>query len=299
MNTTNTAPVITLPHDRWHFTPPDNHKLIDGLEAGKVLCFPQLAFALSEEESQLLKPSLVDPKRKNISLNINKNRLRGVAETAHEAIIRSLLQRYHQHTKNLVETLLPEYQGKLLEPVNSLRVHEISQWQGKSSWRKDDTRLHVDAFPSRPIHGQRIIRVFNNINPQGTPRVWRVGEPFKQLATRLLPQLKPYSALTATLQAALKITKSQRSRYDHLMLQLHDAMKADTEYQSTGQQWQLNLLPGTTWLVFSDQTPHAAMSGQYMLEQTFLLDVESQKNPELSPLRTLEHLTGQPLLNPA
>lgn len=176
---------------------------------------------------------------------------------------------------------MPEYQGKLLEPVNSLRVHEISQWQGKNSWRKDDTRLHVDAFPSRPIHGQRIIRVFNNINPHGVPRVWRAGEPFEDLAKRLLPQLKPYSALSAKLQAALKITKSRRSHYDHLMLQLHDAMKADMDYQKNGRQWQLDLQPGTTWMVFSDQTPHAAMSGQYMLEQTFLLDVESQKNPGL------------------
>lgn len=83
------------------------------------------------------------------------------------------------------------------------------------------------------------------------------------------------------------------------MLQLHDAMKADMDYQKNGRQWQLDLQPGTTWMVFSDQTPHAAMSGQYMLEQTFLLDVESQKNPGLSPLRVLERLTGQSLLNPA
>ncbi len=281
MNTANTAPVINLPHNDWNFTRTDNPELIDGLEAGKVLCFPQLAFELTEEESQLLAPSLVDPKRKNISLNIDKNRLNGVADPAHEAVVRGLLERYHQHTKNLLETLLPEYQGKLLEPVNSLRVHEISQWQGKNSWRKDDTRLHVDAFPSRPIHGQRIIRVFNNINPHGVPRVWRAGEPFEDLAKRLLPQLKPYSALSAKLQAALKITKSRRSHYDHLMLQLHDAMKADMDYQKNGRQWQLDLQPGTTWMVFSDQTPHAAMSGQYMLEQTFLLDVESQKNPGL------------------
>lgn len=83
MNTANTAPVINLPHNDWNFTRTDNPELIDGLEAGKVLCFPQLAFELTEEESQLLAPSLVDPKRKNISLNIDKNRLNGVADPAH------------------------------------------------------------------------------------------------------------------------------------------------------------------------------------------------------------------------
>ena len=80
------------------------------------------------------------------------------------------------------------------------------------------------------------------------------------------------------------------------MLGLHDAMKADMDYQNHGQQWSVDFQPGTTWMAFSDQTPHAAMSGQYMLEQTFLLDVESQKNPQLSPLRVLERLKGQPLL---
>ena len=33
------------------------------------------------------------------------------------------------------------------------------------SWRKDDSRLHVDAFPSRPNRGERILRVFCNVNP--------------------------------------------------------------------------------------------------------------------------------------
>lgn len=172
MNTaTQPAPIVELPFTQWSFNEPEDNSLIDSFEQGKVLCFPQLAFPLTPKEQALIKPELVDPKRKNISFNINKNHLNGVADPANEASVHALLERYYQHCKNLVETLLPEYRGKLLEPVNSLRVHEISQWQDKNSWRKDDTRLHVDAFPSRPIHGQRIIRVFHNITPHEVPRV--------------------------------------------------------------------------------------------------------------------------------
>jgi hypothetical protein len=48
--------------------------------------------------------------------------------------------------------------------------------------------LHVDAFPSRPIRGERILRVFTNIHPDSTQaRVWRVGEPFEDIARRYLP----------------------------------------------------------------------------------------------------------------
>ena len=58
------------------------------------------------------------------------------------------------------------------------------------SWRKDDTRLHVDAFPSRPNRGERILRVFCNVNPNGEDRVWRVGETFEAMARRLLPRVR-------------------------------------------------------------------------------------------------------------
>ncbi len=32
--------------------------------------------------------------------------------------------------------------------------------------------------------------------------------------------------------------------------------------------------PGSVWVCFSDQTSHAVMSGQFMLEQTFFLPVK-------------------------
>lgn len=63
----------------------------------------------------------------------------------------------------------------------------MAAWRDSTSWRKDDSRLHVDAFPSRPNYGERIIRIFTNINPHGEARSWRVGEDFTQLASRYLP----------------------------------------------------------------------------------------------------------------
>ena len=37
-------------------------------------------------------------------------------------------------------------------------------------------------------------------------------------------------------------------------------------------------------MAFTDQVSHAAMAGQYQLEQTFLLPVEAMSDPERSPL---------------
>jgi hypothetical protein len=79
------------------------------------------------------------------------------------------------------------------------------------------------------------------------------------------------------------------------MLQLHDRMKADSDYQSQADQTTYDFPAGGTWMTFTDQVSHAAMAGQYVLEQTFFLPVASMMNQSKSPLRVLECLTGQRL----
>jgi hypothetical protein len=46
---------------------------------------------------------------------------------------------------------------------------------------------------------------------------------------------------------------------------------------------------------FSDQVAHAALAGQFMLEQTLHVPVQAMYAPERSPLHTLERLAGRPL----
>src|SRR6202021_937003 len=46
---------------------------------------------------------------------------------------------------------------------------------------KRNALLHVDAFPSRPTRGGRILRVFTNLNPKRA-RVWNTTEGFESLA---------------------------------------------------------------------------------------------------------------------
>jgi len=94
----------------------------------------------------------------------------------------------------------------------------------------------------------------------------------------------------------LRITKNRRSRYDHIMLGLHDAMKADLRYQRECPQQQIDFQPGAGWICFSDQATHAVMSGQFMLEQTFFLPVDAMVEPEHAPLAVLQRLTGQRLI---
>ncbi|MGQ6475809.1 Kdo hydroxylase family protein [Serratia sp. IR-2025] len=286
--------VLTLPLRQWAAA--EASSAVSELEQGKVLFLPELAFTLSEQEMPLLDPALVDPKRKNISYQPLSGKLTGVAVAERRQQVQQLLERYYQSCRQLIAGLLPEYQEALHHPTGSLRLHPVSAWRASSSWRKDDSRLHVDAFPSRPNYGERTLRIFTNINPHGEHRQWRVGEPFPELAQRFMPRLARYSAFSSWLQHRVRITKTRRSHYDHLMLQLHDAMKADGDYQQQGPQLALTFPPGSSWICFSDQTPHAAMGGQFMLEQTFLLPVNKMQDPQRSPLKVLEQLRGQPLI---
>jgi hypothetical protein len=285
--------ILTLPGANWS-APGYDERWVAAVEDGKVLHFPQLAFPLSSQEQALLTPALLQPGVRNISLDA-RGRLKGVAgDDAVQARARDLIARFSARASDLVNGLFPAYRDHLRPGLVSLRPVQVAGRQ--QSWRADDTRLHVDAFPSRPNHGERILRVFANVNPGGEPRVWRVGEAFGDVAQRFLPGARRYSPLHARLLRALRVTKSLRTEYDHLMLQLHDRMKADDRYQREAVQETFAFAPGSAWVCFSDQTVHAAMSGQHMLEQTFHLPVQRQYNREASPLAILTRLRGRPLI---
>jgi len=80
------------------------------------------------------------------------------------------------------------------------------------------------------------------------------------------------------------------------MLQLHDAMKADLDYQKNAPQVTFNFPPGCAWVCFSDQASHAVMSGQYMMEYTSQLSPMQQYDKEASPLAILTRLQGHALV---
>ncbi len=285
--------IIELDSTEWRVAAPDP-AWIAALEAGKVLYFPRLAFRLDEREKRFLMPAIRDPKSRNISLDANGGLKGAVGDDQVRTELAAMIERFRTQAQALLHSLLPRYTDSLRIAPTSYRPMQVET--RTQSWRADDRRLHVDAFPSRPNYGERILRVFTNVNPDGVPRVWRVGEPFEEVARRFLPRTKPYSRWQARALSMLKVTKSFRSEYDHLMLQLHDGMKSDLDYQKNAPQITMPFPSGSTWVCFSDQTSHAVMSGQYMMEQTAHLPVAGQYDPQASPLAILRRLTGRPLI---
>jgi len=268
--------------------------LVAKLELGQVAVFENERFELAPEEGRFLSTEWSRDGAKNISLRPGAQGVRGARGTdADLAQMAAMMARYAAWAERLVDRLVPRYRPGRTRGATSFRPCEIA---GRvASWRQDDTRLHVDAFPSNPVRGRRILRVFTNVNPDGAAREWLLGEPFEGFAKRFFPRARSAMPGSAHLLRGLGITKSLRSDYDHFMLQLHDLAKGDEEYQRVATRERASFAAGTTWVVFTDQALHAATQGQHAFEQTFYVDVDRMGDRSWSPLAVLERLAGRPL----
>jgi hypothetical protein len=149
--------------------------------------------------------------------------------------------------------------------------------------------------------------VFTNINPAQS-RVWLTGESFHRLAPKYATKAgldgfaaaggSVFNALRSTLTRgliAIGLPVAHRSAYDRFMLHFHDWLKENTELQRGPERVRSEFLPGCTWLVFTDGVPHAALSGRFALEHTYIVPRQSLVAPELAPISVLERMCGRQL----
>ena len=287
------SPIVEIDFTDWNQAVNSPPEWTEAIEDGQVLYFPRLAFQLRPEEQPLLREDLLAGGARNVSLGAD-GVLKHAAGTAQEQkLLAGMIGRYRQQALALVDGLFPHYRGALRVAPTSFRPKRVET--RTQSVHADDRRMHFDAFATRPTYGERILRVFTNLNPNGEPRVWRVGEPFETIAKRYLPKIKPYSPFKAKLLNAVGATKSVRSEYDHLMFNLHNLMKEDEQYQRDGTVATQKFPPGCVWVCYADGAAHGVMSGQYMMEQTLHLPPGGELHPQNSPLGILTRLVGHPL----
>jgi hypothetical protein len=266
-------------------------RALSALESGAVLFFPNLAFTLQDSEKQFLDAGVSDGKAKNISLDHRSGKMQASSLTGERADqLAAMIERFGRQAGALVQGLFP-YRN-----VERARTsYRPVQVKGRSySKISDDRLLHIDAFPSRPMRGRRILRFFANVAPS-SDRHWHVGEPFEDFARRFLPRVGPHWPGKSWLYDKLGVTHGRRSLYDELMLSLHDAAKLDENFQQNSPHQAISFLPGSCWLVYTDMVLHAALGGEFALEQTFHLDVEELAEPQRAPIRVLERLSGKTL----
>jgi hypothetical protein len=279
------------------------------LEGGGILYFDRTPFELPEDDRTFLlsQKQSTFKGHKNVSYRPKTDLLRGAQEESPEAIerLRGVMRNYSKQVVDFVGAFLKPYAGKWHLDFASFRPVE-EQNRGLTLHKRNDL-VHVDAFPSRPTHGGRILRVFTNINPS-RPRIWETTDGFVPLAQKYandagLPKFAASSGSTkeklmrtfTPVFRTIGVKGTDRSAYDRFMLRFHDYLKENEDYQKNYPKERTEFPPGATWMCYTDTVPHAVMSGQYMMEQTFIIPLQAMVAPESAPIRVLEKICGKQL----
>lgn len=280
------------------------------LEAGGVLYFPRTPLPLPPADLEILLGQQQTGSRlhKNIAYKPNRDELTGVdaksSPVAEVEQLHQVMRRYSASVEGFLAKFLAPYRQRWVLDYASYRPIE-EQGRDLPTRRRNDL-LHTDAFPTRPTRGWRILRFFHNIHPTRT-RDWVVGDAFGRVVGNFtpgrLPMPQPDSVLAragkrlakATGLAAL-VPQWKRTPYDEFMMQLHNAMKEDSEFQSVCTKEYFQFEPGSSWMVYTETVPHAVLAGQYALEQTFLVDPTAMVTPDSAPVRLLEKMAGARLV---
>lgn len=276
------------------------------LEQGDIVFFDHIPFQLPANDIEFLLSARQNNTRlhKNISYRPEQDVLRGFSrgETKDAEPLRSVMQNYSATVVRFLSSFLEPYaRGWSLDYASYRPIEEAGR---ELPLHKRNELLHVDAFPSRPTWGGRILRFFNNINPTES-RVWEIGESFDKVAEEFAGDAglervdsTPRNVLAKTVRALgkLGLPLPDRSPYDRFMLKFHDYLKENSEYQSRPSKTRIEFPPNSTWIVFTDCVPHSVLSGQFALEQTFIIPFRSLVAPQFSPASILEGLCGRSLI---
>ena len=281
------------------------------LEQGNILFFPETPFSFPDEWRRFLLQQRKGESRyhKNIAYRPAEGRLTGFASENEDEQQRlhEILRGYSALVVQYLAKLLPDYKERWRLDYASFRPFEEQGRDLRVRARND--LLHTDAFPTRPTNGDRILRFFTNLNPE-KPRVWVTSQTFEPLAERYaaragLPGADARSggALGWLAQKgrhvakALHLPMTLRSPYDDFMLRFHHYLKENAEFQQSCPKTRHEFPPGSSWMVFTDMVSHAVLSGQFALEQTFLVPRDAMVTPEKAPFRVLERLCGHTVVS--
>ncbi len=278
------------------------------LERSEVIYFPVCPFAVPESGDRrfLLEQELASSAHKNISYDPHSGRANGYRRQSDSQSerLRDMLASFSRNATSWLANALPHHASAWQLDRVSFRPEEEATRQLRLTARND--LLHVDAFPSRPTQGHRILRCFVNLN-LSEPRIWVTSDSFEKLVERYgrevgLPTgsgLNWSWRLREGIGRVFTPNRPRRSVYDAFMLRFHDWLKANDDFQEHGRKLYWTFAPGSMWLVFTDAVSHAALRGRFALEHSYFVAPHGLLNPELSPAAVLERACGAPVLRAA
>jgi hypothetical protein len=275
----------------------------ESLEQGEIIYFPVCPFSWSvtaADHQFLLEQRLHGP-HKSISLDPVTGRSSGLRHKnpGQGQRLRGLLAAFAQRAAAWLARALPRYAGHIRPDRVNLHPDEEATRRVRQNARND--LLHVDAFPSRPTGGRRILRLFVNINPT-EPRIWVTSEAFPGLLDRYgrevgFPLAGEDSWTWQVSRTVLGLFRRGQpvSVYDHFMRRFHDFLKRNEAFQERCRKRFWTFPPGSAWLAFTDTVSYGVLRGQHALDYTAFVAAEALALPELSPPLLLQRACGLPV----
>jgi hypothetical protein len=275
------------------------------LERGEVIYYPTCPFPLPRGEDMefLLAQRLASRAHKNVSYDPRRDRAAGFDRRSAEQAerVRCVLAEFARGVTAWLAGVLPPYAASWRLDMVSYRPVEEATRKARLKARND--LLHVDAFPTRPTNGWRILRCFANVNPT-EPRVWVTSDPFARLLARYgqaagLPGHTGIDWVRRVQDGFLRLFRPgrpTRSAYDAFMLRLHDHLKANEDFQERGPKQFWKFPPGSAWLAITDTCSHAVLRGRFALEHSYFVAPSSLALPDESPAALLARACGHPVL---
>jgi len=282
-------------------------ELAAALERGDIVHYPVCPFPLPQGDDLqfLLAQRLASRAHKNIGFDPGSGKVtsfRG-GSPGQQQRLHSIFETFSQTTTRWLANLFPRYATAWQLDRVSYRPEEEATRKLRRMARND--LLHVDAFPSRPTNGARILRVFANINPT-EPRIWMTSDPFARLLDRFgrevgLPKDDPslLGRLRDRVLGLFQPSRRRRSAYDSFMLRMHNFLKWNDDFQQTTPKRYWSFQPGSAWLAITDTASHAVLRGRFALEHSYFLSPETLTLPEESPPALLRRACGREVLRAA
>jgi hypothetical protein len=277
------------------------------LERGDILFFPDGGFEIPVAVRTALMGATQDARsfHKNIAYKPQIDKVTGLVDRSEAVTVGDAMREYSRCALAFMTRILPDYARSWKVDYASFR--SIEERGRELPLAKRNDLLHVDAFPTRPVFGNLILRCFTNVNAEQS-REWMTSDPFAILAKRQATSagLAQFAGSADSGMRKMRrgftraLTKTglpvvDRSAYDSFMLHFHDWLKGNSEYQERCPKYRFALPPGSTWLVFTDVVPHAVLAGRLALEQTVIVARESLADPASAPSAILEQIAGRSL----
>lgn len=283
------------------FSAPDIRVQVrEALETGNVLFLKNRGFALTERERSIITDAKImfrgneERSKRNgrptLTFDMAADRLLfNTIRNPEKKEIEAMLRRYSVWSRDLLETLVPDFVRACEQNRIIYRPAERAQRQG----------LHCDTTYLYPTQGRSKLRIFCNIDPSGRPREWEIGERFELFARRYLPSIRVERRWfeTAADRAAslVGIVKGQRTGFDHVLEKMRQLGKRDRDFQKKSPRRNVSFPAGSAWVALTDVCLHGGVSGQHALDQVFFVPPETLLDPSRSALRILERLSGHTL----